>query len=224
MRLLLIEDDLMIGESVRKGLRMQGFTVDWVRDDNAAQLALRHTAYHLILLDLGLPGRDGLDILKRLRADGSELPVLIVTARDAVPDRITGLNMGADDYLIKPFDLDELTARIWALLRRSAGRADATITAGPLHLNPVTHQVTYVGKRIPLSAREFSVLHALMEIPGAVLSREQLEDRLYGWGDEVASNAVEVHIHNLRKKLGQRVIKSIRGVGYRIVSDHDIDS
>ncbi len=216
MRLLLVEDDAMIGESVRVGLKRDGFTVDWVRDGRAAELALANGVYALVLLDLGLPKKDGLEVLKTLRHRGNRMPVLILTARDSVNDRITGLDSGADDYLVKPFDLDELSARIRALLRRHAGRAETLIQCGELTLNPATRETTLGGKPVALSARELAVLEALLERPGAVLSREQLEEKLYGWEEEVESNAIEVYIHGLRKKLGADFIKNIRGVGYMV--------
>jgi len=216
MRLLLVEDDTMIGDSVRQGLRQDGFAVDWVQDGEAAELALRTTEYALILLDLGLPQKSGLEVLRTLRRTGNPIPVLILTARDAVADRVRGLDDGADDYLVKPFALDELAARIRALLRRHSGRADPLITYGDLILNPATHQVMWRGQDVALSGREFAVLQALLERPGAVLSRVQLEERLYGWEEEVASNAVEVHIHHLRHKLDPALIRTIRGVGYMV--------
>ncbi len=216
MRLLLVEDDAMIGESVRLGLRRDGFTVDWVQDGRAAELALANDVYDLLLLDLGLPKKDGIEILTNLRRHGNRMPVLILTARDSVGDRIKGLDSGADDYMVKPFDLDELAARIRALLRRQAGRADTVIHCGELTLNPATRVATLSGRHLTLSARELAVLEALLERPGAVLSREQLEEKLYGWDEEVESNAVEVYIHGLRKKLGADFIKNIRGVGYMI--------
>lgn len=216
MRVLLVEDDEMIGDSLRKGLRGEGFTVDWVRDGRDAELALETTEYALVLLDLGLPKKDGLAVLRGWRQRGNAVPVLVLTARDAVPDRVKGLDSGADDYLVKPFDLTELLARMRALLRRQTGRVRDLIEVGTLRLDPVAHRVEYRGQPVPLSAREFTLLHALLETPGAVLSREQLEDRLYGWGEEVESNAVEVHIHNLRRKLDPRVIRTVRGVGYRL--------
>ncbi len=224
MRLLLVEDDPMIGESIRRGLRLQNFAVDWVRDGRAARLALDNAPYSLVVLDLGLPGEDGLSVLKGWRAKGRRVPVLIVTARDAVAERIEGLDAGADDYLVKPFALDELSARVRALLRRQAGRAEPLISLGPLSLDPRTHAVTYQGAAVALSGREFALLQVLMEGQGAVLSRERLEECLYGWGDEVASNAVEVYIHHLRKKLAPHVIRSIRGVGYQIVPDDAVHS
>ncbi len=216
MRLLLVEDDTMIGDSVRQGLRQDGFAVDWIQDGEAAELALRTTEYALILLDLGLPQKSGLEVLRTLRRTGNPIPVLILTARDAVADRVRGLDDGADDYLVKPFALDELAARIRALLRRHSGRADPLITYGDLILNPATHQVMWRGQDVALSGREFAVLQALLERPGAVLSRVQLEERLYGWEEEVASNAVEVHIHHLRHKLEPALIRTIRGVGYMV--------
>lgn len=216
MRLLLVEDDSMIGSSVRLGLQQDGFTVDWVRDGRAAELAMANDVYDALLLDLGLPKKDGLDVLRTLRRRGNRTPVLILTARDAVADRVTGLDAGADDYLVKPFDLDELAARVRALVRRQSGRAEPVIQVGGLALNPATHEASLHGKPVPLSAREFALLQAFLDRPGAVLSREQLEEKLYGWGREVESNAIEVHIHSLRKKLGPDFIKNIRGVGYMV--------
>lgn len=216
MRLLLVEDDPMIGESVRQGLRQDGFTVDWARDGKDAELALEAEPYALVLLDLGLPGKSGLDLLERLRRRGDGIPVLIMTARDTVADRVRGLDTGADDYLVKPFDLEEMSARIRALLRRRAGRSQPGIAYGALTLDPATHEVTLRGKPLLLSAREFALLRALLEKPGAVLSRARLEEILYGWDEEVESNAVEVHIHNMRKKLGVDAIRNVRGVGYMV--------
>ena len=216
MRVLLVEDDPMIGDSLHKGLRLEGFAVDWVQEGRAAELALETTAYALVLLDLGLPKKDGLNVLQGWRQRGSTVPVLILTARDAVPDRVAGLNSGADDYLVKPFDLAELLARMRALLRRQAGRARDLIEIGALRLDPVAHTVEYRGQPVQLSAREFALLRALVEAGNAVLSREQLEDRLYGWGEEIESNAVEVHVHNLRRKLNASLIRTVRGVGYQL--------
>lgn len=201
---------------MRDGLQRQRFTVDWAQDGRSAELALGNAVYALVLLDLGLPRRDGLALLKELRKRKDPVPVIIVTARDAVASRIEGLNAGADDYVIKPFHLDELVARIRAQLRRVQGRAAPELRAGPVTLDPITHAVALRGAPVEVSAKEFALLHALLESPGAVLSREQLEERLYGWGEEVGSNAVEVHIHNLRKKLGAGVVRNIRGVGYKI--------
>lgn len=216
MRLLLVEDDPMIGDSVQKGLRQDGFSVDWVRDGQGADAAWRTTAYDLMLLDLGLPRKDGLAVLQGLRKAGKVLPVLIMTARDAVRDRVAGLDAGADDYLVKPFDLDELAARVRALLRRQGGRGDPLLRHGALTLNPATREADFNGQPLALSPREFALLEALLDRPGAVLSRAQIEERIYGWGQEVESNAVEVHIHSLRRKLGADFIRNVRGVGYKV--------
>ncbi len=216
MRLLLVEDDPMIGEGVLAGLRQDGFAVDCVRDGQAAELAIENDVYDLVVLDLGLPRKDGLEVLSAMRAKGNTVPVLILTARDAVPDRIRGLDRGADDYVAKPFDLDELAARVRALLRRRAGRAEPVITHGDLVINPSTREASLAGRPLTLSAREFALLEALLDRPGAVLSRAQLEERIYGWGEEVESNTVEVYVHSLRKKLGTGFIRNVRGVGYTI--------
>ena len=216
MRLLLVEDDPMIGESVRTGLQQDGFAVDWVQDGRAAELALDTNAYDTLLLDLGLPRKAGLDVLAALRRRGESIPVLILTARDAVADRVKGLDAGADDYLVKPFDLEELAARVRALLRRKSGRADPVVQAGALILNPATHEVSLDGKPVSLSAREFALIHALAARPGVVYSRAQLEEKLYGWGQEVESNTVEVYVHSLRRKLGANIIQNVRGVGYMV--------
>lgn len=216
MRLLLVEDDRMIGASVQSGLRQEGYSVDWARDGAAAELAIANGVYELILLDLGLPRKTGLDLLAALRRNGSVLPVLVITARDSIADRVKGLDAGADDYLVKPFDLDELSARIRALLRRQAGRASPLIEHGPLSLNPATHEVFLNGSPVNLSGREFALLLALLEHPGVPLSRAQLEERIYGWDEEVESNTVEVYIHSLRRKLGVEWIRNVRGVGYRV--------
>lgn len=216
MRLLLVEDDPMIGASVQRGLKLEGHTVDWVRDGVAAELAAASGVHELILLDLGLPRKTGLDLLAALRRKGATVPVMVITARDSVADRVKGLDAGADDYLVKPFDLDELSARIRALMRRHGGRASPVIEAGALALNPATHEVLVNGSPVALSKREFSLLHALMEQPGRPLSRAQLEDRIYGWDEEVESNAVEVYIHSLRRKLGTGAIRNVRGVGYMV--------
>jgi two-component system, OmpR family, response regulator QseB len=224
MRLLLIEDDSIIGEGVRTGLKLAGFTVDWVRDGQAATLAIENGVYDLLLLDLGLPRKDGMTLLRELRNRGIDLPVLVLTARDTVRDRVKGLDTGADDYVVKPFDLDELSARVRALLRRRVGRRDPVIRHDGLLLDPIERKVELDGRPVPLSPREFALLHALLERPGAVLSREQLEERLYGWDEEVSSNAVEVHLHNLRRKLGAPVIRNVRGVGYCIAGRNEIDT
>lgn len=219
MRILLVEDDTMIGKSVQLGLKRENYAVDWVRDGVAAELSLANDTYELLLLDLGLPRKSGLEILRNLRAKKNAMPVLILTARDAVADRVKGLDAGADDYLVKPFDLDELGARIRALVRRQSGRAEPVIEHGILQLNPVTHEVRLDGKLVNLSAREYALLLALMERPGVPLSRAQLEESIYGWGEEVESNTVEVYIHALRRKLGQGLIVNVRGVGYLIPKD-----
>jgi two-component system response regulator QseB len=216
VRLLLVEDDSMIGEAIRTGLRRDGFAVDWVHDAEAARQVLRTEQFDLLLLDLGLPRGDGLQVLQGLRARQQALPVLIITARDAVSDRVQGLDAGADDYLVKPFDLDELGARIRALLRRKSGRTLPQIEHLDVVLDPATHHVTRDGRAIGLSPREFALLQLLLERPGNILSRSQIEERLYGWGEEVESNAVEVHIHALRRKLGTDFIVTVRGVGYRV--------
>lgn len=218
MRLLLVEDDQMIGAAMRQGLSDSGFTVDWVSDGPSAERALAHGVYQLAVLDLGLPGKDGMTVLRELRARRDHLPVLVVTARDAVADRIAGLNAGADDYVLKPFDLDELVARLRALARRHAGSGTPLLECGGLVLDPVRRELQLHGTPVSLSAREFSLLHALMQRPGAVLSREQLEDALYGWQQEVGSNAVEVHLYHLRRKLGADTIRNVRGVGYKVVA------
>ena len=219
MRLLLVEDDSMIGSGLRQGLRRDGYTVDWLQDGKAANTALQTVSYDLLLLDLGLPGQDGMQLLKQLRQRGQVLPVIIITARDALPDRLAGLDGGADDYLVKPFAIEELVARIRAVGRRQAGRAQSELCVGPLRLDPVRHLLWLRGESIGVSAKDFALLQVLMHNPGVVLSREQIEDRLYGWGEEIGSNAVEVRIHNLRKKLGVDVIQTVRGVGYRIRED-----
>jgi len=216
VRLLLVEDDPMIGEAIRAGLKREGFTVDWVHEAGAAGQVLRSEPFELVLLDLGLPGGDGLRLLRELRARGESLPVLIITARDAVSDRVAGLDAGGDDYLVKPFDLDELAARIRALLRRKSGRPSSALEHLGVVLDPATHRVTHAGTEVGLSPREFALLQLLMERPGNILSRSQIEERLYGWGEEVESNAVEVHIHGLRRKLGAQFILTVRGVGYRV--------
>ena len=216
MRLLLVEDDLMIGESVLDLLRGEGYAVDWVKDGEMADTALDTETYDLVLLDLGLPRRDGLAVLRRLRARKDRTPVLIATARDAVAQRVEGLDMGADDYIVKPYELDELLARIRALIRRAAGRAEPVYEHMGISIDPVTREVTLDGQPVILSAREWSILELLLARPGMVLSRRQLEEKLYSWKDDLSSNAVEVYIHGLRKKLGPSLIQNVRGVGYMI--------
>jgi len=216
MRVLVVEDDPMIGRAVVSGLHDGGYAADWVRDGAEAELALANGVYDLALLDLGLPRRDGLEILKAVRGSGKDLAVVVITARDALEDRVRGLDSGADDYLVKPFDLDELLARVRAVLRRRGGRGTPEIAYGALTLDPAKRCVTFRGAEVELSAREFSVLEALLKDPGAVVSREKLEDAVYGWGEEVGSNSIEVHLHHLRRKLEPQIIRNVRGVGYRI--------
>src|SRR6188768_1025064 len=216
MRLLLVEDDSMIGEAARQGLRQEGHTVDWVRDGREADAAVAAAPYDAVLLDPGLPRRDGLSLLKSWRAHNIAVPVLIITARDAVSDRVAGLDAGADDYLVKPFDLDELSARVRAVLRRRAGRHAAVMKLGDLEIDTASKRVRWKGKEVALSAREYALLEALADRPGAYLSRAQLEERLYGWAEEIASNAVEVHIHGLRRKLDADLIRNVRGLGYTL--------
>jgi len=226
MRLLLVEDDRMIGDTLRAALRLEGYAVDWVRDLAAAQATLASERFDLVLLDLGLPPggppgeargaalADGLDLLRALRAREDATPVIVLTARDGPGDKVRGLDIGADDYIVKPFELDELNARIRAVLRRHGGRAQTVLSHGGVALDPATRQVSLNGAPVMLSAREFAVLEALMVRPGALLSRAQIEDRLYGWGEEIESNAVSVYIHQLRRKLGADFIQNVRGVGY----------
>jgi two-component system, OmpR family, response regulator QseB len=216
MRALVVEDDPMIGRAVVAGLHEQGYAVDWVRDGHEAELALAHAVYDVALLDLGLPRRDGLEVLKGVRRAKNDLPVLIITARDSVADRIAGLDNGADDYLVKPFDLDELLARTRAVIRRHGGRGQSEIIYGALSVDPVQRRVLFRGAEVELSPREFAVLEALMKEPGAVVSRERLEDAVYGWGEEIGSNSIEVHVHHLRRKLASDLIRNVRGVGYRV--------
>ena len=206
----------MIGRAVSAGLQDGGYAVDWVRDGGEAELALANGVYDLALLDLGLPRRDGMDILKSVRRAGTKLPVLIITARDSVADRVAGLDEGADDYLVKPFDLDELLARARAVIRRHEGRPSPERSYGVLTIDPARRRVTFRETLVELSSREFAVLEALMKEPGAVVSRDKLEDAVYGWGEEVESNSIEVHLHHLRRKLAPELIRNVRGVGYRI--------
>jgi len=216
MRVLLVEDDGMIGESVRTALRQSGFAVDWVRDGEAADASLASERFDVVLLDLGLPRRDGIDLLRALRGRGDRTPVIVLSARDALASRVAGLDAGADDYLLKPFELDELLARMRAVMRRHDGRAASAVQVNDVVLDAATKQVSRAGVPVPLSAREFALLEALMARPGAILSRAQLEDRLYGWGDQIDSNAITVFIHQLRRKLGDDFIQTVRGVGYYV--------
>jgi two-component system, OmpR family, response regulator QseB len=214
MRLLLVEDDGMIGQGLQTALRQGGFAVDWMRDGKSAAAALQAAGFDAVLLDLGLPQRDGIDVLRELRKRGDGTPVIILTARDEIQHRIAGLDAGADDYIVKPFDLDEVMARLRSVLRRAAGRGDPRIQNGEILLDPVSRTVERNGVPVGLSAHEYAVLEALLQRPGAVLSRAQLEDRLYGWDEQIGSNAVEVYVHGLRRKLGSDAIRTLRGVGY----------
>lgn len=219
MRILLAEDDPLLGDGVRAGLRQQGFQVDWVRDGEAAERELRGQPYAAAVLDLGLPRMDGIDVLQSVRKAGVALPILVLTARDAVPDRIRGLDVGADDYVVKPVDLHELGARLRALVRRAHGRPSERLQAQDVVLEPASRIAYLAGSAVPLSAREFDLLHILMLNAGHVLTREQIEQHLYSWGQEVESNAVEVHIHRLRSKLGADLIRTVRGVGYVLLRE-----
>jgi two-component system OmpR family response regulator/two-component system response regulator QseB len=214
MRILLVEDDTLLGDGIKAGLGQSGFGVDWVRDGVAADLALKGASYAAVVLDLGLPRLSGLDLLRRARAAGAKTPMLILTARDAIEDRIKGLDSGADDYLVKPFDLHELAARLRALIRRSGGEAAPLLRVGEIGLDPAARCVTIRGEPVELPAREFALLHAFMLNAGRVLTREQLSERLYAWGEEIESNAIDVHIHHLRRKLAPELIRTVRGVGY----------
>jgi DNA-binding response OmpR family regulator len=216
MRILLVEDDKLLGDGVQAGLAQSGFNVDWVKDGVAGDLALRTGEYAGVVLDLGLPRLSGLELLQRLRNSGNKVPVLILTARDAVEDRIKGLDGGADDYLVKPFDLDELAARLRALVRRASGEAAPKLRVGQIELDPAARSVNYRDRPVELSVREFALLQELMLNAGRVLSREQLAQRLYAWGEEIESNAIEVHVHHLRRKLAPELLRTVRGVGYML--------
>jgi len=214
MRILVVEDDPLLGDGIQAGLAQAGFGVDWVKDGVAGELALKTASHAAVVLDLGLPRLAGLDLLRRIRSGGNKTPVLILTARDAIEDRIKGLDGGADDYVVKPFDLHELAARLRALIRRSAGEAAPLLRVGEIELDPAARRVAFKGRPVELPAREYALLHALMLGAGRVLTREQLTERLYAWGEEVESNAIDVHIHHLRRKLSPLVIRTVRGVGY----------
>ena len=221
MRILLVEDDPLLGDAMQAGLKQAGFGVDWVRDGVAAELALKTGAHAGVVLDLGLPRLQGLELLQRLRAAGGRQPVLIATARDAIEDRIRGLDAGADDYVVKPFDLNELAARMRALLRRAGGEAAPVLSVGDIALDPGARAIRYRGAAVELSQREFTLLCELMLNAGRVLTREQLQDRLYAWGEEIESNAIEVHVHHLRRKLAAELIRTVRGVGYLMPRSDD---
>jgi len=224
MRVLLVEDDEMIGPSLMRALESNGWSVDWVKEGELAQSAMADGGYACVLLDLGLPRRDGIEVLRRARASGDQTPVLVLTARDGLEDRITGLDLGADDYLLKPYEFRELLARMRAVIRRRDGSAHSIIGGDQVQLDLTTREVVVQGERSQLSAREFSLLHALLERPGAILSREQLESRIYGWGEEVSSNAVDVLIHGMRRKLGADTIRNVRGLGWRIAAGTPVPS
>lgn len=216
MKILLVEDDVLLGDGIRAGLGQAGFAVDWAKDGREAELALSGQAYDAVVLDLGLPRLSGLDVLRRSRASKNPVPILILTARDTVADRIAGLDAGADDYLVKPFDLGELQARLRALVRRANSQHESIITHGALRLDSVGHNVTLDGQPIELSAREFTILQELLLNAGRVLSKARLEEKLYGWGEEIESNTIEVFVHHLRRKLSPQLIRTVRGVGYMI--------
>lgn len=217
MRLLLVEDDSMIGRAVKQSLTQAGHAVDWVADGTLGLAAVANDVYDLVVLDVGLPGLDGLSFMRRLRAAQERIPVLVISARDGVADRIAGLDAGADDYLLKPFDLAELLARVRALLRRQGGAASNVLVAGKLCLDIARRTVVQDGREVNVTAKEFALLEALLRRPGAIVSRERLEESVYGWADDIGSNTVEVHLHNLRRKLGLETIKNVRGLGYRVV-------
>lgn len=216
MRILLVEDDPALGEGIRTALKPEAYTVDWLRDGASALHALSHESFDLAILDLGLPRLDGLQVLRRLRAAANPVPVLVLTARDATSDRIAGLDAGADDYLVKPFDVEELKARLRALLRRSFSRSQPVLEYRGIRLDPVTQQVSYQGREIGLPRKEYLLLHELLAQPGRVLTRDRLGQVLYGWDQEVESNALEVHIHHLRRKFFPELIRTVRGVGYLV--------
>lgn len=219
MRILLAEDDPLLGDALRAGLRQLGFQVDWVRDGKTAERELKAAIYAAAVLDLGLPAQDGMDVLAHVRSAGQALPILVLTARDGIPERIAGLDAGADDYIVKPIDLQELAARLRALVRRAHGRPEERLLVQDIVLTPAARSVTRAGQEVVLSQREFDLLHALMLNAGRVLTREQIEQHLYSWGEEVDSNAVEVHVHHLRRKLGGGLIRTIRGIGYTLTRD-----
>lgn len=217
MRILLVEDDPMIGRSLVQALKKHGMSVDWARTGHDGDEAVRAGGHSIVLLDLGLPGKSGLEVLKEARRAGNRIPVVVITARDGLDDRIAGLDLGADDYVVKPFEVRELVARLHAVLRRHGGFAQSALEAGEITLDLASHEVAYRGNGLLLPAREFALMQALVERPGTILSRAQLEERLYGWGDEVESNAVDVLIHSIRKKFDKDIIRNVRGAGWMIV-------
>lgn len=219
MRVLLVEDDALLGDGVEAGLKQAGYAVDWARDGAAAGLALRNGGHDAVILDIGLPRKSGLEVLAEARRTGNRVPVLVLTARDSIDDRVRGLDAGADDYLVKPFDLHELTARLRALIRRAHDAPAPLLTASGIELDPAARTVRQGKRTLELSAREFALLHVLMLHAGRVLTREQMGETLYGWGEEIESNAIDVHIHHLRRKLGAEVIRTVRGVGYMVARD-----
>ena len=216
MRLLLVEDDPLLGEGLKMALDRDGYTVDWLRDGKQALQAIITDEFGVVILDLGLPGLDGIEVLSRARAQGTTTPIMILTARDAIPDRVSGLDHGADDYLIKPFDIEELSARVRSLLRRSQGRSQPLLIHGDIQIEPAAQVLSKAGQVVDLSQKEFIIIRYLMEHKGCPISRSRLEEQLYGWDKEIESNALEVHIHKLRKKLGSELIKTVRGVGYKL--------
>lgn len=216
MRLLLVEDDEHLGRAVRTGLQQQGHSVDWVTDGVAATLAARDRSYEAMLLDIGLPRQDGFAVLRELRRNGFDVPVLIITAREEIQDRVAGLDSGADDFIVKPFDLDELGARLRAVTRRVAGRAAPLIVHGDIEVDPATRRVTQAGRAVVLTTREYALLQHLLESTGQVRSRSQLQEALYDWSSDIESNAIEVHVHNLRRKLGRELVRTVHGQGYVI--------
>jgi DNA-binding response OmpR family regulator len=220
MRILVVEDDSLLGDALQTGLRQRGFEADWVNDGIGAEMALRTATFAAVVLDLGLPRLGGLELLRRERGKGNKVPILVLTARDAIEERVKGFDTGADDYVVKPVDLDELAARLRALVRRSRGEPAPVLEIGGVRVDPAARAVMYQGRPVELQAKEFDLLHELMLNVGRVLSREQLEERLYRWGEEVDSNAIEVHVHHLRRKLAPTLIRTVRGVGYVMPRDH----
>ena len=216
MRILLVEDDPMIGKSLREALQDAGMSVDWARSGEDGEVALSVGAYAVVLLDIGLPGKSGIEVLRAARKTGNKTPLMLMTARDELDDRVAGLDLGADDYITKPFEMRELMARLRAIMRRSGGAAISTLSNGEIELDLDTHEVRYRGKSLVLSAREFGLLRALLDRPGTIMSRAQLEEKLYGWGEEVESNAIDVLIHYLRRRFDKDIIRNVRGAGWLV--------